>query len=265
MKTIIIDDEVLAVNVLWAMSKEIEEMEIVGSFTSAREAIEFVKENPVDLALLDICMPEMDGITLGKHLKMYRSGISLVYLTGYEDYAMSAISMHAVDYILKPCSEESLRYAIESATLLNQRKKPSVYVKTFGHFDLFVDEKPILFKSGKAKELLALLVDREGGIVTSEQIISVLWEDRPNDEATQNLCSKVARTLKNELESAGLDNIFVTNRGLRYIDKTMFGCDLYEFLDGEDSAKRRFQGEYMADYSWAEERIPILSKMKKEE
>ncbi len=53
--------------------------------------------------------------------------------------------------------------------------------RTFGYFDLFVDERPVMFKSAKAKELLAVLVDRQGGTVTTDQIIGTLWEDRPND------------------------------------------------------------------------------------
>lgn len=56
---------------------------------------------------------------------------------------------------------------------------PRIEIRTFGYFDMFVDGRPIAFRSEKAKELLALLVDRRGGFVTSADIITALWEDEP--------------------------------------------------------------------------------------
>ena len=53
----------------------------------------------------------------------------------------------------------------------------TVSIRTFGYFDVFVGDTPIVFRNKKSKELLALLVDRKGGYVTSEEAISFLWED----------------------------------------------------------------------------------------
>ena len=260
MKTILVDNEMGAINTFMSYVKDIPEVELMGKFTDGMEAAIFAKENPVDLAVMDVEMKGVDGISLGKLLKLLYPDILLIYITYYENYAMDAFRLHAAAYILKPYTREDLCYEIETAKLLSRRNKKGIFIKTFGHFDVFVDGKPIMFRSGKAKELLALLVDRQGGTVNTDQIICTLWENRPNDEATQNLCSKMCRALKNELKEYGAENILVSNRGLKRVDTEKFSCDLYDLLEDDVKAKKRFVGDYMLDYSWAEERMGLLNK-----
>lgn len=237
------------------------EIQITGMFDNAQDALRFAQKNEIELAVLDVKMPGMDGICLGECLRDRYPDILLLFLSDSESYAMDAIRMHAVGYLLKPYTQEEVMYALETARLLSKRGKKRVFIKTFGHFDVFVDNKPIMFRSGKAKELLAFLVDREGGTVSTDQVICALWEERPNDEATQNLCSKVSKNLSKELEGYGVQELFITNRGIRRVDTELFDCDLYELLAGKTQAKRQFVGDYMLDYSWAEDRMGQLNKL----
>ncbi len=260
MKTIVVDDEIVAIKQLLYVAEEIGEIDMKGAFQSPLEALQYISRNEVELAILDIEMPQMDGILLGKELREKNPDIMLIYITTEEKYAMEAIRLHAAGYLLKPYTVEQLQYAVESARLLSKRKKKRISARTFGYFDLFVDEKPVMFKSAKAKELLAYLIDRRGGIVTSEQIINVLWEDRPNDEATQNLCSKVVKTLIKELKENGAERIMVSSRGSKYVDPQYFECDLYDLLEGKSEVKNTYIGEYLLDYSWAENRTAQLDK-----
>ena len=69
-----------------------------------------------------------------------------------------------------------------------------IFVRTFGYFDVFVEEKPIAFRNEKSKELFALLVDRKGGFVTPA--IGFLWEDEPANSMTMARYRKVALILK---------------------------------------------------------------------
>ena len=117
-----------------------------------------------------------------------------------------------------------------------------------------------MFKSGKAKELLAMLVDRQGGTVTTDQIIGTLWEDRPNDVSTQNLCCKICKTLQKELDDNGIGDLLITARGVRSLDISKFDCDLYKMLDGNKHVADRYIGEYMMEYSWAENRAALLDR-----
>ena len=96
--------------------------------------------------------------------------------------------------------------------------------------------------------------------MSTDQIICALWENRPNDEATQNLCSKVCKALGNELRENGADNVFISKRGVKRVDTEKFSCDLYDLLADDEKAKKKFVGDYMLDYSWAEERMGLLGK-----
>lgn len=260
MKTVIIDGQYSAIQD-FLQKAEMQEVEVVGTFTDGWKAMEFVQKNQVELVVLEIQPGEKDGFFLAKHLQMLYPDILLIFITETEKYAMEALRLHAVSYILRPYVKEELPFAIESAFLLSKRRKKKIFIKTFGHFDIFVNDCPIMFHSAKAKELLALLVDRQGGTVNTDQIICTLWEERPNDEATQSLCCKVVKNLQKELTKYGAEEILIADRGIRRVDRSVFTCDLYEMLNGNEKARKRFLGEYMLDYSWAEERMGQLNRL----
>ena len=248
MRTIVVDDEKMALVAFMEEAKNIKELDIAGVFDNAKEAVEFIKDNDVELAILDVKMKGIDGINLGSIFRNINPDIMLIYITGYEKYAYEAIKLHAAAYLVKPFSSEQLEYAVESARLLSKRRKSRIYVRTFGHFDIFVNENPVMFKSNKAKELLALLVDRRGGTVTTDQIIGTLWEERPND------------SYEKELKENDIGDILVSSRGIKRVNTALFDCDLYDLLDGDERAAEKFLGEYMLDYSWAEARMALLAK-----
>lgn len=127
-----------------------------------------------------------------------------------------------------------------------------VYVRTFGYFDVFIDDKPIAFRNKKAKELLALLVDRRGGYVTSEQAIGYLWENEPANAVTLARYRKEALRLKNALEEYGIGHIMESVDGKRRIIPELISCDLYDHLSGREEYAGLFKGSYLTDYAWGE-------------
>lgn len=260
MKAIVVDDEPMARALFCYEAKQHRNVEIMKEFSNGADAIQYVKCHQIDLAVLDIFMPGMNGIDLAAELKQILPNLVVIYLTGYEEYAMDALRLRAAAYILKPYTSEEIHYALETAALLTKRGRKRIFARTFGHFDIFVEGKPILFKSAKAKEMLALLIDRRGGTVTTEQMISMLWEERPNDEGTQNLCSKTFKTLLSELKEYEAEDIIISRRGVRSIDTEKIDCDYYELMSDTCISKSYYCGEYMSDYSWGEERIPFLNQ-----
>lgn len=139
-----------------------------------------------------------------------------------------------------------------------QSEKPKVYIRTFGYFDIFVNDKPIAFKNKKSKELLALLVDRRGGFVTSEEAISYLWEDEDANPVTLARYRKVALRLKNMLEEYGIVDIIESIDGKRRIDTNKVECDLYNYLSEDDKYSQLFKGTYLTNYSWGETTLSEL-------
>lgn len=147
-------------------------------------------------------------------------------------------------------------YSVDDAEPLEPKahlaEKRKVSIRTFGYFDVFIGDRPIAFRNKKAKELLALLVDRKGGYVTSEEAISFLWEDEPVNTVTLARYRKVALRLKNTLEEYGIADIMETTDGKRCIVREKVQCDLYDYLSGKEEYAQLFKGSYLTNYSWGE-------------
>lgn len=135
-----------------------------------------------------------------------------------------------------------------------------VHIRTFGYFDVFVDDKPIAFRNEKSKELFALLVDRRGGFVSSEEAISYLWEDESANSVTLARYRKVALRLKNILEEYGIAEIVESVNGKRRLVTEKVRCDLYDYLSGHEEFAQLFKGSYLTNYSWGENTLAELMR-----
>lgn len=144
----------------------------------------------------------------------------------------------------------------------NVQVNSGVYVRTFGYFDIFVNGEALLIPNAKAKELLALLVDRRGGYVTPSEIIGCLWENEPANKITLARCRKVAMLLRNALREYGLEDLMESQKGARRLNRNLVNCDLYNFLSGKPEYAHLFKGSYMLNYSWGECAIAELENFK---
>jgi PAS domain S-box-containing protein len=133
-----------------------------------------------------------------------------------------------------------------------------IFARTFGHFDLFVNQVPITFSSPKEKELMALLIDRNGGTLSTNEAISYLWENEAVTKQVSNRYRKLAMNLKNTLARYGIEHIIINNHGVRSIDVSAITCDYYELLAGNKAYINSFHNAYMSDYSWAEDTLATL-------
>lgn len=138
-------------------------------------------------------------------------------------------------------------------------ENPTVSIRTFGYFDVFVGENPIAFRNKKSKELFALLVDRKGGYVTSEEAISFLWEDEPVNTLTLSRYRKVALRLKSTLEEYGISDVVEVVDGKRRIVQDKVDCDLFNYLSGKEEYANLFKGSYLTNYSWGETTLGELA------
>ncbi len=112
LRTIIVDDEPLALNLLRAKLKKIDAIEIVAECKNGREAIAAAMDHEPDLMFLDIQMPGIDGFGVIKKLQTDIMPL-VVFTTAFEKYALDAFDVHAVDYILKPVDGERIERAVE--------------------------------------------------------------------------------------------------------------------------------------------------------
>jgi two-component system LytT family response regulator len=111
-KAIIVDDEDKARQTLqYLTNMYCKDVEIVADFSSIEEAENFILSNPVDLIFLDIEMPEGTGLHLAK--KISDKNIGIIFITAHPHYAIKAIKVDAIDYLLKPVDVEELQHAVE--------------------------------------------------------------------------------------------------------------------------------------------------------
>lgn len=116
---IAIDDEPLALVLIQEYCKSIEYVELLKTFTSTQEAIEFIQSNELDFVFLDINMPDIDGINFFKN---YASHLMVVFTTAYSEYAIDGFDVQAVDYLLKPFDRIRLEKACEKLHDLKEYK-----------------------------------------------------------------------------------------------------------------------------------------------
>lgn len=114
LRTIIVDDEPLALSLLRAKLMKIEEIDIIAECKNGREAIAATMDLSPDLIFLDIQMPGIDGFGVIKKLQSDIVPL-VVFTTAFEQYALDAFDVHAVDYILKPIDEERIKRAVQRA------------------------------------------------------------------------------------------------------------------------------------------------------
>lgn len=251
MKAICVDDESLITDYVVSLCRNLPPLTEAAGFTRAADALRHLAEHGADLAILDIDMPGMNGLVLAAEMKKLRPDLAVIFLTGFSRYAVDAFSLHASGYLLKPVSRERLAEEVAFA-LGGTRPEPQEHIlaRTFGEFDLLVDGRPVAFRQAKCKELLAYLIDRQGGGVTRSEAFSVLWEDRMYDRPMQKQLDVILRSLRDTLEAHGAGEILEMKKGILRIRPEALVCDAWQFFSGDAGAVNAYHGEYMRGYAW---------------
>ena len=251
MNTIIVDDEPIMLRSFARLSEGIAELENAVSFTDPKAAEEYASLHSVDLAILDIAMPEMNGMELAERLRAQRPDIIIVFITAYDEYIRAANTIGADDYIVKPYKKETLERMAEKVRLLSARLKKPVQIRCFGNFTVIYNGQPVPLR-GKAKEILARIVAERGGEVSNETLYSTLWEDRPYSNIEMKVYYNALRRLKDTLAEAGLEKLLISTTRGQMLNTDMADCDYYDFLAGTLKLRRVEAESFMREYSWGE-------------
>ena len=265
MRVLCVDDALPIMEDTVAMCKKLPQVTEVTGFFRPQEAVQWLQTHPVDLALLDIDMPEISGLVLAEQVKRKCPDAAVVFLTAFSQYAVQAFKLRATGYLLKPVSLEELK---EEVAYVNSRKPEHlsghIVVQTFGNFEIFVDGKTLVFHRQKAKELLAYLVDRNGRGVNRPGIYAALWEEGLYNYSKQKYLDVIIRSLRETLREAGIEEILEINGGFLRVRTELLDCDLYRFLKNDPEAVNAYRGEYMEEYHWAVFNTASLSGWKKD-
>lgn len=261
MNALCVDDERILLEVLKRAVEASPDVDYVAAFSNATDAIAWAEKNPVDIAFLDIQIHQTNGLDLARKLMEKRPKLPVIFCTGYSNYALDAFRIHAAGYLTKPIYKEDVQEIIDRIIEIYWplEKKPSVLqVQCFGNFEVYHEGKPLEFKRKKSKELMAYLIDRKGAFASQGQISAVLWNEETGIQKQKNYFYQVLHHLKEILKKAGFPDAVISGVDGYAIDKKYIDCDYYRFLDGEEDMIRGFHGEYMYQYSWAEETCGLL-------
>jgi two-component system, LytTR family, response regulator len=123
-KALIADDEALARKFIRRMLKDDHDVEIVGECSNGKEAVAMIRKQNPDVVFLDVQMPEMDGFAVLESIRTDRLP-EIIFATAYEQYAIRAFELHALDYLLKPFDQARFKDAIKHAKerLCSERHK----------------------------------------------------------------------------------------------------------------------------------------------
>ena len=249
MKAIAVDDEVYMLETLVEAVSASSDIEKTEPFSSCSAALAYAAENPIDIAFLDINMRGIGGLGLAEKLIKLQPRCKVVFCTGYEEYAVSAFQLHASGYLMKPITEEAVQKEIDHIKGVRATEK-LITIQCFGHFEVFYNGEILPFKRKKAKELLAVLVDRNGAGMTAKQICAILFPDDTDDTKNAAYLRQLVLDLKNTLKAIHAENVLKHDTPYYRIDTDLVKCDYLSFLQ---TGKPKFHGEYMAQYSWAED------------
>ncbi len=258
-----VDDERTALNILTRAIAEAAPDAELNAFQTVSDVLSRLDggDVPPDVAFLDIEMPGMTGIELARRIKLRAPKVNIVFVTGYSQYALDAMSLRPSGYVMKPVDHKQIR-----GELQNLRNPPSrteqekrIRVQCFGDFEVFVDGRAVAFTRSKSKEMLAYLVDRRGASCVSAKIAGALWEDGVYDRARQKLFSTIFTDMVKSLRQVNAAHIVKKTNNMIAVDPKAFDCDFYLALSGDTVSINSFMGEYMAAYSWAEFTTAALS------
>jgi two-component system response regulator AlgR len=135
LKTLVVDDEAMAVERMQVLLARIEGINLVGTASTGGQALRLIEALMPDLVLLDISMPGLNGIGVAEALQRLQRRPTVVFVTAFDQYAVSAFDVAAADYLLKPVDPDRLRKAIDRVRELRASgagdEAPSPYVSEF--------------------------------------------------------------------------------------------------------------------------------------
>lgn len=275
MRIAAVDDETHALERFERMVSNVTELSLCGLFETGEQLLAYLRENPLDAVFLDIEMPGINGLQLSEQIQNLNENIEIIFVTAFNQYAVDAFEVQAMDYIMKPLTEERLGKTIRRLLKTNRTatRPGKPFIQCFGEFEVFLNGEVMTWKNSKAKEVLAFLVHKNGVPVSWEKISAAVWPDYNSEKAQTNFHA-TTYLLRKRLAEAGLSQILESVRGNYRIVTDKVDCDAYQLEEiiKKNQMKRKedtrlleqpVQKGYMegSGYDWAYPRAAELDEI----
>lgn len=233
LRAIIVDDEEWAVKRLKRILTENGGFGQIETFLNPRDAYEYAKDHPVDIAFLDISMPDVNGMKLSGLLRDVCQGIDIVFVTGSDEHAVQAFDMSALDYVMKPISSDRLASTMEKVRRMRRIdvKESLLEVMLFNGLRITMRSgggarEAVKLRTPKTEELFVFLVCKR--TVSREEAADTLWNGFVPDKAWKNLNSTLYY-IRKAVDADKHESVITTAGNEIRVETGKLFCDMYEF------------------------------------
>jgi len=267
-KAVLVDDERPALRGLEYLLKRYSGISIIGIFTNPLTAIDEIGRLQPQVVFLDINMPQLRGIDAASLILESSPDTDIVFVTAFDEYAIEAFELHALDYILKPIAPERLQKTIDrllqKKTKIQNNSTLKLQIKCLGRFQVvWENQEPIKWRTEKTRELFAFLLHNQGKDISKEEILDKIWPEDDPKKAIRQLYNGIYY-IRKTLEAHGIDSALIsinTNYNLKLGPVDLDVRRLYELqkynytdiLDKLEEIEMLYTGDYFEgeDYPWA--------------
>lgn len=207
-RAIVVDDEALARQGLAMRLGQLDQVEILRSCSSGKEALLAITELEPDLVFLDIQMPGMTGFEVIENLQQDNMPM-IIFVTAYDAFAVDAFNVHAIDYLLKPIEQERLQQAIEKVTerlghdnmVVAKQRLLDIVIGLTGKSEAAIEQ--MLNSKGEQIAFADKLAIKDGSSTTFVPVRNIDWIDAAGDYMCVHVngSTHIMRTTMKELES----------------------------------------------------------------
>lgn len=250
-RVMIADDERPARMFLKTILRDFEDVEIVGEAENGAEAIEIIKETKPDLALLDLQMPEATGLDVIRLLRKTQMPL-VAFVTAYDEYAIQAFEVNAIDYLLKPIEKSRLQETIQRAQeRLEQAdfreveaEKLKTAAKTYDEITQpnFIERIPVK----QREEILLIPIQEVASIVADGELLHITNSQNKRFIINYRLKDLEARLEPNKfirLSRGALANLEMVSR----ISPMPGGTYLVTLKNGQQIPSSRLQSKFLRE------------------
>ncbi|WP_010276184.1 response regulator [Paenibacillus senegalensis] len=205
MNAILVDDEPLALRKLEKMLKKFEDIHVSGCYQIAPQAIEQIQQVKPDVVFLDIHMPGINGLEMAERINQASPHTNIVFITAHDSHAIHAFELTALDYLLKPVSQQRLSKSIErireNLKRLDNRASsaPSRELLTLHCLGKLCIQwpgqppEPLKWRTTKAKDVFCYLFHHRGQLVNRDVLIDLFWPELEEHNAAIHLQTTIYR------------------------------------------------------------------------
>lgn len=234
MRAMIVEDEQPSLELMKRMVEKNRQLELVGTYTDPVQALHDILRLSPDVVFADVEMPAVNGMELARKIRERDENIQVVFVTAYEKYAIEAFQVNAVNYILKPITEEDLSVTVNRLmkgyrARVSSAAENRLRIIAFGDLTVYGNsaDKVVRWPTAKVRELFACFVLSKGEALEKWQLCERLWPQSPPKKAEHSLHSAINR-IKNALQEADIPPALFYERGRYRMDLSGFSCDVWE-------------------------------------